>query len=76
MISLWPDMGYPTGLVGRIGRMLFWVCTVIAGLFAALAMWAGLKGESEALAGFLFCGLAALVFYAIGRGLVYIMADE
>ena len=72
---LWPtDTDYSPGCIGRLGRVLHWTFTAISvglvGLGFSLVDPVNITDEAGAAFG------AAAGFYALGRGIRYIMAGE
>lgn len=72
---LWPtDTHYEPGCIGRLGRVLHWAFTAISvglvGLGFSLVDPVNITDGAWAAFG------AAAGFYAVGRGIRYIMAGE
>jgi hypothetical protein len=74
MLPFWPDMTLPTDTKDRVGRVLFWIGVIIAAPFLLGAIWTAAVGKDFALA--IICLAFSAVSYGIGRGMVYILADE
>ena len=74
MLPFRPDMTLPTDTKDRVGRVLFWMGVIIAAPFLLGAIWVAISSQDIVVV--TACVVCAAIFYGVGRGLIYILADE